>query len=908
MANNRTFVIQIDGMEKAYDDLEKLGEKISDTFKNTNGALTSFSSIVSSSSAVLKLFGIESRTLTETTEKLAAITKTLNTLQALHTQIVEKDSIIMKAAALSKKLYTIATQGSSVALKGFKTALIATGLGAFLVLLGYLIANFDDIKKQIAGAVGGMGKFEGIIRKVEPVIAGLGNVFVQFLLIPVKQIINAITGLIKIIDIFDKQGLDGFKDAFNEITSTVKNGVKIQIDSLDILKNYSEASDKSKVLSAKEATKKILSMNSNIMDNHIKNMEAQNGASWKYSKEAIQVYQTYFDSRLAMYEKDSEEYKQIQREKWSFDAEAKQQKASSAQTIKKNPEEYLKDLKNIQQETDAILSETEEKQIEHLKNLADNINSPDAIVFIKEAAQKELAIQSKKHQQERESLAEHQQEMQNKYEGNSERLLEINEAFGIKLSALDEKQAKERFNLKDNQAKELNDIEDMVSSNLIKKEIEGYDKLIAAQEKFIGEKKNKIEEANKDILERNGLGLINVGKTRENYQKAIEADTAYLNDLAINHLAKGELLKKELALTTANSEEEKDIKAKMLAENKKYRDETKSVNERIAENTKNSTGTQKKYFEELHAKMSEVWGKINEGLSSAFEITNSIMQQQMDEAKAKLEDTTKRYDAIVEKRKESQNQLKSLEEEASSASGGRAIVIQEQIARQMEANEELSIQEKDLAKEKDELEKEIAQKEKQLKKNELGQKLIEGVANTALAVTKALAAGPLIGQILAGIAAAAGAVQTGIIARQLSKLEDGGLLRGKRHTQGGMRIEGTNIEVEGEEFVVNRISTRKNLGLINYINNQRKELTPNDLNVYFGRNSHDNSPQQHTIKHMYEIGGQLTNLEVIDSATAPDNNKILDAISRINFQPVVSVVDISTAQNNITQVKDIAGI
>lgn len=59
---------------------------------------------------------------------------------------------------------------------------------------------------------------------------------------------------------------------------------------------------------------------------------------------------------------------------------------------------------------------------------------------------------------------------------------------------------------------------------------------------------------------------------------------------------------------------------------------------------------------------------------------------------------------------------------------------------------------------------------------------------------------------------------------------------------------------------------------------------------------------------MYEQGGQLTNLEVIDSATAPDNNKILEAISRINFQPVVSVVDIVNTQSNITQVKDIAGI
>lgn len=46
----------------------------------------------------------------------------------------------------------------------------------------------------------------------------------------------------------------------------------------------------------------------------------------------------------------------------------------------------------------------------------------------------------------------------------------------------------------------------------------------------------------------------------------------------------------------------------------------------------------------------------------------------------------------------------------------------------------------------------------------------------------------------------------------------GGLLNGPSHANGGMPIKGTNIEVEGGEFVVNKKSTEKYLTLLNHIN------------------------------------------------------------------------------------------
>jgi hypothetical protein len=48
----------------------------------------------------------------------------------------------------------------------------------------------------------------------------------------------------------------------------------------------------------------------------------------------------------------------------------------------------------------------------------------------------------------------------------------------------------------------------------------------------------------------------------------------------------------------------------------------------------------------------------------------------------------------------------------------------------------------------------------------------------------------------------------------MNRLADGGLLNGKRHSQGGIPVGHTGIEVEGGEYVVNRRSTAANYDLI----------------------------------------------------------------------------------------------
>lgn len=230
------------------------------------------------------------------------------------------------------------------------------------------------------------------------------------------------------------------------------------------------------------------------------------------------------------------------------------------------------------------------------------------------------------------------------------------------------------------------------------------------------------------------------------------------------------------------------------------------------------------------------------------------------------------------------------------------------IAAEMAELNKKELEEKEkVAKEKEKIAKQKAKIEYVEKLGELTKGIITSTASTAEGAAKALAKGPILGPILAAMIAAQGAVQIAIQTKQLaamkntSPFENGGLLDGKRHSQGGMRIEGTNIEVEGGEYVVNRESTRKNIELIQYINRQRRELGSDDLNNFFT----SPTPNQRTpFLSVLEEGGRFPMMPLSSNFDA----EILQAVKGINLQPRVSVTDINTVQEQMARVDEWTGL
>lgn len=285
-------------------------------------------------------------------------------------------------------------------------------------------------------------------------------------------------------------------------------------------------------------------------------------------------------------------------------------------------------------------------------------------------------------------------------------------------------------------------------------------------------------------------------------------------------------------------------------------------------------------------------GLFQDTVDTIGDLFSSMLEFEIEEAEEKLNQITKLQEEAVERVSQSKDRLEELNDKMKESSGAQLEAYKTQIADEMLLLQEREQEERRLAKEKEKREKELEKKQRQQRKAEAATQLVQSIINTALAVTKAFAEfGPILGPIFGAIISALGAIQQGIIIKQMSKLEDGGLLRGKKHSQGGIPVGNTGIEVEGGEYVVNRRSTAKYLPLLQQINEEgaRKKTVANQLGKMAS-------------------GGELNYEKINSNMDAMNTAKIVtSAIEGIDMHPVVSVIDINRGQKNLTEVRQLAG-
>ena len=115
--------------------------------------------------------------------------------------------------------------------------------------------------------------------------------------------------------------------------------------------------------------------------------------------------------------------------------------------------------------------------------------------------------------------------------------------------------------------------------------------------------------------------------------------------------------------------------------------------------------------------------------------------------------------------------------------------------------------------------------EKQQAKIQLRLTLAQTIANVAQAIAQSLG-----NPILAGIVGAAGAVQIALVSQQLATIDaynrggrlkkkaQGGLVVGPSHEMGGVKFQGGGVELEGNEAIINRLSTLRYADILSSIN------------------------------------------------------------------------------------------
>lgn len=121
----------------------------------------------------MALFGAESEDVQKTLLKVQSAMALSQGLQSVGESVdsfkqlgavLKNTSVAQKAMSIATAAYTFVTEASTAGLKLFRLALIGTGVGAIIVGLGLLIANFDKVKKVVMNLVPGLaeiGEFIG---------------------------------------------------------------------------------------------------------------------------------------------------------------------------------------------------------------------------------------------------------------------------------------------------------------------------------------------------------------------------------------------------------------------------------------------------------------------------------------------------------------------------------------------------------------------------------------------------------------------------------------------------------------------------------------------------------------------------------------------------------------------------
>lgn len=428
---------------------------------------------------------------------------------------------------------------------------------------------------------------------------------------------------------------------------------------------------------------------------------------------------------------------------------------------------------------------------------------------------------------------------------------------------------------------------------------QGEQKLVEIQKEYdqtaknnniaaINERISAINEAysNVDVQAKTSkLGIIDYGATKKELEKA-----------------KGEYstILKQIGIERDNLQKSFDSKEISFGDFRQAKKELDSLEQDVIQ-SQQSIGQQldtllttvvqsiTQYVGQYVSALGDIWSTYNDIQMMRFEQEQARLEEEYDmleEAYTKQEELTQKHT----------DKLADIEDELKTSRGDRRAHLIEQLNAEREA-QLASLQEE----QKIEKEKEINQKkqdalEKKRREQEKKNSIVQATINTFTAVTNALAVQPwFVGLALSAVALAMGTAYVAQIKKQ--KYAKGGLLKGNSHANGGIPVGQTGIEVEGDEYVINKNSTRKNLPLIDYINRSNKRLTKEDLLNWYDSGKQNVTKQTKT---KFATGGVIP--------TLPNQSQEQTIVIEDDRPIVAQIVDIVNSADNYRQIQVLSGL
>jgi hypothetical protein len=358
-------------------------------FKAFGQSIQGVAGAFAATQGALALVGVESK---EVEKQLLKVQGALALSEGLNTVLASIDGFRNLGLVLKTNVVAGFAAMKAAAITAFTTvrgALIATGVGAFAISLGLIIANFDAIKEAVLKAVPGLAEFGKIV----------GN------------LVEKITDYVGITNEAER--------ALDKFTKTSER----RKESLDgELKILEAAGASEKQLSDKR--KEIINTDLNVLREKLKTNGKLSDEEFKKFRELktdLVIIDTKFNKSItdANNKKNEELAKQNQEAKDKADAKAKKDKEDANKKAEEAAKELQKNKDRIASEDEAIANRNADKfltdqqkeeeavQAKYTKQLEDRIKFGGDEAVIEEARNEELQrIRDKFDQQALEKLSE----------------------------------------------------------------------------------------------------------------------------------------------------------------------------------------------------------------------------------------------------------------------------------------------------------------------------------------------------------------------------------------------------------------------------------------------------------------------------------------------------------------------
>ena len=393
----------------------------------------------------------------------------------------------------------------------------------------------------------------------------------------------------------------------------------------------------------------------------------------------------------------------------------------------------------------------------------------------------------------------------------------------------------------------------------------------------------------------NAWGIINYGKTKtalenlkDNAENAMNHIENQKNEL-VDKLSKGEISFGDFdtAMTELNA----------------LGTEAMETAESVKQDLKNLTG---EWLGSINQWVQQVGQTMNSILSSLSEIQSNKYDKMIEQQEKYIEEYEDMLDFQEKITQEHASAIDSIENELSTARGDRRQQLIDMLNAEMAAQRASLEQQKKIEKEKekaDDKKKKLEYAQAVAKKK---MQLAQAYINMAMAVSMAAVNNwPIPAIPMIALASATGAAQIAAIKSQnIPSYGSGGVIQGKSHKEGGVPVLGGRAEVEGGEFITNKVTTSKNVELLEYINTKRRKINLEDLIEFYGVGSPVKKNIQ-TVRTKFADGGVVPTLR--NDINLSD--RMLTAFEDYSNRPVqVAVVDIIDRTQAVNDVRVMAGL